>query len=93
MFDVEKQTLSVFYRYSAPEDERHLEPLHHQIEQIQHRYLYPWQLPELCLLADAHLEQVMADFGGELIRLDDSLRTYEWGIEAEHWIACLKKNC
>lgn len=91
-FDIKKQLLTVSYRYSAPEEEAHLEPLHYKIEQIKHRYLYPWQFPKICLLANANLQSMMADFGGDLLKPTEDLRSYAWGIEAEHWIACLTKD-
>ena len=91
-FQQEKQWFTASYRLKAPDDEVTLEPLHGLIEQIQHRYLYPWQLPKLCQNAGGKLHRLTADFGGEDIALNQDIRSAcEWGIEAEHWVACVKK--
>lgn len=89
-FDLAEQRLTVSYRYSAPAQEAHLEPLHQRIEEVEHRYIYPWQLPNLCSLAGGTLNTLSADFGGELLDLSGELRQFEWGIEAEHWVASLR---
>lgn len=92
-FDKEKQIFTVKYRYCAPEAEQEIEPFHHLIECIEHRYLYPWQLPNLCQKAQVHFLSLTADFGGDAVSTQSEIRqAIEWGIEAEHWIACITAN-
>ena len=90
-FHQKEQRFTAHYRFKAPDDEVDLEPLHGRIEQVEHRYIYPWQLPSLCQNAGGRLQQVTADFGGVVVSSEQNIRTaLEWGIEAEHWVACVK---
>ena len=92
VFQIEQQRFTAHYRFVAPEEEIINEPLHGRIEQIEHRYLYPWQLPKLCQQAGAKILKLMADFGGQDMTATTDLRTAcEWGIDAEHWVIGITK--
>jgi SAM-dependent methyltransferase len=91
-FDQPNQKLTVQYRYKAPVEELEREPLHNQVEILDHRYIYPWELPELSQQAGGSLVNVRTYFGGDPITLDQNLRDLDWGIEFEHWIATLKRG-
>jgi SAM-dependent methyltransferase len=91
-FDLPNQKLTVQYRYKAPADEIEREPLHNQVETLDHRYIYPWQLPKLSQQAGGSLINLRTYFGGDPITLDQNLRDLDWGIDFEHWIATLKRG-
>jgi SAM-dependent methyltransferase len=85
-FNLAEQRLDICYRYRAAPESQHQEPLHGQREVIQHRYLYPWQLQDLCTRAQSQLVALYADFDEE-IEVSSDLRDLPWGIELEHWVA------
>lgn len=97
IFDLERQRLEIHYRYLAEPERAAVEPLHQRCEVIEHRYLYPWQLPTLGASAGLKLEALYADFGAELDRdlgvelevdlSESALRALPWGVELEHWVA------
>lgn len=88
-FDLEAQRFIVSYRYKAPIGEEDREPLHLKVEEIEHQYIYPWQLPKLCALAGGILNSLTADFGGDDLNVSGDLKSYAWGIDAEHWVASI----
>lgn len=90
-FTLSEQRLDIHYRYRAAEDDQAHEPLHGEVEVIQHRYLYPWQLQDLCERAQGVLIGVYADFDEE-VQLSEELRDDPWGIEFEHWVAQVKAH-
>ena len=93
-FDHVKQRLTVSYRYRAEPERASVEPLEGVIEEITHRYLYPWQLPDLCARADLTLSALYADFDASSldVELGDTaaIRSLEWGVELESWVVELK---
>lgn len=88
-FDLRAQVCEIEYRYCAtPENEDH-EPLHGRIERLTHRFVYPWQLHDLCVDAGARLQGLRAGFEGGDLDLS-ALKAIEWGIDIEHWVAQIK---
>ena len=88
-FEQGRQKFSVTYRYRAPVGEEAREPLHLRQEVIDHQYVYPWQLPLMCDIAGGSLKRLYADFGGEEVDPQGEIRAFEWGMDAEHWVASI----
>ena len=90
-FDLSAQRCDIAYRYLAPPEEMEREPLHGHIEVIRHRFIYPWDLPEMATQARAHTLTVRGGFSDPPLSID-SLRSLAWGEELDVWVASLSNE-
>lgn len=61
-FEPETQRLTISYRYCTTPERASVEPLEGAVEEIKHRYIYPWQLSALSERAGVSLSSLYADF-------------------------------